>query len=182
MELILILPIIPFVFIALLYKSCPKDKVLIIFNNNKKEPNYKCIFKKGAIVWPFIQYHRYISLKPIESNIYVENYKTKSEININLQAKFIYATTEHPQVLNNAINSLDWTNENQIRKAAEDIISNYLRLILARQNVEDCRKNRNAFVKDMASEINAELEKIGLQIKNLKIEKITDETNQINYW
>jgi flotillin len=64
-------------------------------------------------------------------------------------------------------------------KQAEDIIFGQLRQVIASMKIEDINRDRDKFLESIQSSLEPELEKIGLDLINVNITDITDESGYI---
>jgi flotillin len=67
----------------------------------------------------------------------------------------------------------------QVRDIAKDIILGQLRLVVATMDIEEINSDRDKFLTNVASNVGAELRKIGLQLINVNVTDIQDESGYI---
>ena len=68
----------------------------------------------------------------------------------------------------------------QIRKQAEEIIFGILRQVIAGMGIEEINRDRDKFLQAIQMHLESELNKIGLQLINVNITDITDESGYID--
>ncbi len=81
--------------------------------------------------------------------------------------------------MNNAAIRLLGLSTEEIMKQAEDIIFGQLRQVIASMRIEDINSNREKFLESVQSSLEPELDKIGLDLINVNITDITDESGYI---
>ena len=156
MELYLILIIVGVLFVtftAILarYKRCPSDKVLVIYGKTGRDASAKCIHGGAAFIWPVFQSYQFLDLTPIS-------------IECNLT---------------NAAERLLGLNIDDIRNIATDILFGQLRLVIATMDIEEINADRDKFLANVSTNVEAELRKIGLKLINVNVTDIRDESGYI---
>jgi flotillin len=68
----------------------------------------------------------------------------------------------------------------QIRKQAEEIIFGILRQVIAGMGIEEINRDRDKFLQQIQMHLESELNKVGLQLINVNITDITDESGYID--
>jgi len=68
----------------------------------------------------------------------------------------------------------------EIRKQAEEIIFGQLRQVIASMGIEEINRDRDTFLQHIQTSLEPELSKIGLQLINVNITDITDESGYID--
>ena len=68
----------------------------------------------------------------------------------------------------------------EIRKQAEEIIFGQLRQVLASMGIEEINRDRDTFLQHIQHSLEPELNKVGLQLINVNITDITDESGYID--
>ncbi len=81
--------------------------------------------------------------------------------------------------MNNAAERLLGQSQANIHDLAKDIIFGQLRLVVATMDIEEINSNRDKFLANVASNVEAELKKIGLKLINVNVTDIKDESGYI---
>ncbi len=68
----------------------------------------------------------------------------------------------------------------EVRKQAEEIIFGQLRQVIASMGIEEINRDRDTFLEHIQQSLEPELNKIGLQLINVNITDITDESGYID--
>jgi flotillin len=177
-----------FVFVLVLsmfsrYKRCPSDKVLVVYGKVGKgtEGNLsaKCIHGGAAFVWPVIQDYAFMDLTPMSIEVNLTKALSKQNIRVDVPSKFTVGISTEPGVMENAAERLLGLQSQDIHNLANDIILGQMRLVVAMMDIEEINNNRDKFLTNVASNVEAELKKIGLKLINVNITDIKDESGYI---
>ena len=181
--MILFAAIIFFSFIILLvkqYKRCPSNRVLVIYGRTGKGQASRTIHGGAAFVWPLIQDYAYLSLEPIQIEVPLRGALSTENIRVNVPSVFTVAIDTKPDVMQNAAVRLLGLAVPEIRKQAEEIIFGQLRQVIASMGIEEINRDRDKFLQHIQHSLEPELAKIGLQLINVNITDITDESGYID--
>ena len=161
------------------YKRCPSDRILVIFGRVGGQRASKCIHGGGAFIWPLIQDYSFLSLEPIVIDIPLEGALSLNNIRVNVPSTFTVGISTDEVLMNNAAQRLRVLAPQQIRELAQDIILGQLRLVIATLTIEEINKDREKFMKLINENVGQEVNKIGLELINVNIRDITDESGYI---
>ncbi|HYC76928.1 MAG TPA: SPFH domain-containing protein, partial [Planctomycetota bacterium] len=168
------------VFVATRYKRCPSNKVLVIFGKVGKDRSARCIHGGAAFVVPLIQDYAYLDLSPRTIEIDLIGALSKKNIRVNVPSTFTVGVSTKPEITHNAAERLLGLNEVQIREQAKDIILGQMRLVIATLAIEEINQDREKFLDLVNTNVGMELQKIGLEVINVNIRDITDESGYID--
>lgn len=168
-----------FIFIATRYKRCPSNRILVVYGRVGANKASKCLHGGGAFVWPLIQDYAYLSLEPIVIDIPLEGALSLNNIRVNAPATFTVGVSTDPVLMNNAAERLLNLPVQQVREQAQDIILGQLRLVIATLTIEEINKDREKFMKLINENVGQEINKIGLDLINVNVRDITDESGYI---
>lgn len=166
-------------FAASRYKRCPSNRILVVFGRVGAQRASKCIHGGGVLVWPLIQDYSYLSLDPIAIDIPLQGALSLNNIRVNVPSTFTVGISTNPVLMNNAAERLLNLNVQTIREQAQDIILGQLRLVIATLSIEEINKDREKFMKLVNENVAQEINKIGLDLINVNIRDITDESGYI---
>jgi flotillin len=166
--------------IASRYRRCPSNRVLVIYGKTGGERASKCIHGGAAFVWPVIQDYAYLSLEPITIDIDLVGALSSKNIRVNVPSTFTIGISSSPAIMHNAAERILGLTEQQIGTQAQDIIVGQLRLVIATMTIEEINQDREKFLNEINKNVNIELQKIGLEVINVNIRDITDESGYIN--
>ncbi|HPO92838.1 MAG TPA: SPFH domain-containing protein [Phycisphaerales bacterium] len=161
------------------YKRCPSNRILVIYGRVGSGKAAKCLHGGGTIVWPLIQDYAYLSLEPLVIDIPLEGALSLNNIRVNVPSTFTVAISTDPVLMNNAAERLLPLQGQQIRELAQDIILGQLRLVIATLTIEEINKDREKFMALINENVAKEINKIGLDLINVNVRDITDESGYI---
>lgn len=166
-------------FIANQYKRCPSNRILVVYGKVAGDQSSKCIHGGGTFIVPLIQDYEYLSLEPMTTEIDLKGALSKKNIRVNVPATFTFGISTHPNLMTNAAERLLGLRRDEIISQANDIILGQLRLVIATLSIEEINQDREKFLEQINQNVNAELNKIGLEVINVNIRDITDESGYI---
>lgn len=179
---------IVFLFVMLMsmfrrYKRCPSDRILVVYGKVGSGPDghksAKCIHGGAAFIWPIIQDYSFLDLTPISIEVNLTNALSKQNIRVDVPSRFTVGISTEPGVMQNAAERLLGMQRPAIHDLAKDIILGQMRLVVAMMDIEEINNNRDKFLANIASNVEAELNKIGLKMINVNITDIKDESGYI---
>ena len=184
MELYLILIIVGVLFVtftAILarYKRCPSDKVLVIYGKTGRDASAKCIHGGAAFIWPVFQSYQFLDLTPISIECNLTNALSKQNIRVDVPCRFTVGISTEPESMTNAAERLLGLQIDDIRGIATDILFGQLRLVIATMDIEEINADRDKFLANVSTNVEAELRKIGLKLINVNVTDIRDESGYI---
>lgn len=162
------------------YKRCPSNRVLVIFGRTGKGQASRTIHGGAAFVWPLIQDYAYLSLEPIQIEVPLRGALSSENIRVNVPSVFTVAIDTKPDVMQNAAVRLLGLSAADVRKQAEEMIFGQLRQVIASMGIEEINRDRDKFLEHVQHSLEPELAKIGLQLINVNITDITDESGYID--
>jgi len=161
------------------YRRCPSDKILVIYGMTKGGGSARCLAGGAAFVWPVIQDYQYLDLAPISIDVDLRGALSKQNIRVNVPSRFTVAISNDEGTMLNAAERLLGKTQEEIRDIAKDIIFGQLRLVVATMDIEEINSDRDKFLSNVASNVGAELRKIGLQLINVNVTDIQDDSGYI---
>jgi flotillin len=162
------------------YKRCPSNRVLVIYGKTKKGQAANTVHGGAAFVVPLIQDYAYLSLEPIQIEVPLRGALSAENIRVNVPSVFTVAIDTKPAVMQNAAIRLLGLSVAEIRKQAEEIIFGQLRQVIASMQIDEINRDRDTFLQHIQHSLEPELNKIGLQLINVNITDITDESGYID--
>ncbi|HTL53815.1 MAG TPA: SPFH domain-containing protein [Planctomycetota bacterium] len=166
-------------FAAKQYRRCPSNKILVKFGSVGGSRAAQCIHGGGVYIMPLLQDYAYLSLTPMTIEIDLTGALSKKNIRVNVPSTFTIAISTNPTIVNNAAERLLTLSEQEISDQARDIILGQLRLVIATLTIEEINQDREKFRDLVNKNVDAELNKIGLEVINVNIRDITDESGYI---
>ncbi len=165
------------------YRRCPSDKVLVVYgkvgSTTEGSRSSKCIHGGAAFIWPVFQDYEYLDLTPMSIEVELKNALSKQNIRVDVPSSFTVGISTEPSIMNNAAERLLGMAQEVIKSTAKEIIFGQLRLVIATMDIEEINSNRDKFLANVSSNVEAELKKIGLKLINVNITDIKDESGYI---
>lgn len=170
--------------IAVRYKTCPPDKILIIYGKISPNPDgtyrsAKCVHGGASFVMPFFQKYTFMDLTPLAISVDLKSALSKQNIRIDVPSIFTVGVSTDPGIMQNAAERLRMLSLQQISDLARDIIFGQLRLVIATMNIEEINADRDKFLEAISRNVEGELKKVGLRLINVNVTDITDESGYI---
>ncbi len=162
------------------YKRCPSDKILVVYGKTDGEQSAKCYAGGATFVWPVIQDYRYLDLTPISIDVNLQDALSKQNIRVSVPAQFTVGVSNKPNLMIAAAERLLGLDRPSIRSLAHDIIMGQMRLVIANMDIEELNTDRDKFVESVYTTVGKELHKIGLELINVNVTDIQDESGYIN--
>jgi flotillin len=162
------------------YKRCPSNRILVIYGKTSRGGAAKTIHGGAAFVVPLLQDHAFLSLDPIQIEVPLRGALSSENIRVNVPSVFTVAIGTEPAVMNQAAIRLLGLNTAEVRKQAEEIIFGQLRQVIASMGIEEINRDRDTFLQHIQESLEPELNKVGLQLINVNITDITDESGYID--
>jgi len=160
------------------YRRCPSDKILVIYGKTGGG-SATCIAGGAKFVWPVIQDYEYLDLTPISIDVDLRGALSKQNIRVSVPSRFTVGISNEPGVMVNAAERLLGRSQEEIKDIAKDIIFGQLRLSVATMDIEEINADRDKFLSNVSSNVGSELRKIGLQLINVNVTDIQDESGYI---
>lgn len=186
--LVVIVVAVVFLFILLIslfrrYKRCPSDRILVVYGKVGKGPDgsrtAKCIHGGAAFIIPVIQDYAFLDLTPISIEVNLTSALSKQNIRVDVPSRYTVGISTEPSVMQNAAERLLGLQRPEVHDLAKDIILGQMRLVVAMMDIEEINNNRDKFLANIASNVEAELNKIGLKMINVNVTDIKDESGYI---
>lgn len=169
-----------FVFIANQYKRCPSNKIIVVYGKTGGERTAKCVHGGGTFIIPLIQDYGILSLEPMTTDIDLKGALSKGNIRVAVPSTFTFGISTDPAIMINAAERLLGLSRADVITQASDIILGQLRLAIATLTIEEINQDREKFLEQINANVNTELKKVGLEIINVNIKDITDESGYID--
>ena len=168
------------IFVANQYKRCPSNKVIVVYGKTGGTSTAKCVHGGGTFIIPLIQDYGVLSLEPMTTDIDLKGALSKGNIRVAVPSTFTFGISTKDSIMINAAERLLGLSKPDIIVQASDIILGQLRLAIATLTIEEINQDREKFLEQINANVNTELNKIGLEIINVNIKDITDESGYID--
>lgn len=162
------------------FKKCPPNRIMVVYGKAGGAQKVKLVHGGATFVWPFIQDYTFMSLEPITIDIDLTSALSKKNIRVAVPSTFTIAVSTEHEVMNNAAERLLGLPDQEIARNARDIILGQMRLVIAMLTIEEINQDRERFLDLVNKNVNFELNKIGLEMINVNIRDISDESGYID--
>ncbi len=170
--------VILFVTFAKRYRRCPSNRILVIYGKTNRGAA-KCIHGGAAFIWPLIQSYDYLDLEPFVVPIDLKSALSSENIRVSVPTTVTAAISTEPGIVENAAIRLLGQSAQDIQGQAQDIIVGQMRAVIATMGIEEINRDRQAFLAKVNEAVSGELEKIGLELINVNIRDIEDDSGYI---
>ena len=161
------------------YKRCASDEIIVVYGRLRGGRASRCLHGGAVMVWPLIQDYKKLSLIPMTINIPLTGALSQENIRINVPSTFTVGVSTDPTIMNNAAERLLHLSPAAIQEMASEIIFGQLRLTVASLTIRQINSDRELFFESIRSNVGHELNKLGLNLINVNITDITDDSEFI---
>jgi len=161
------------------YKRCPSDKILVVYGKTGGDASARCYAGGAAFVWPVIQDYQFLDLTPLSIDVNLQDALSKQNIRVSVPAQFTVGISNKPNLMLAAAERLLALKRPQISSLSHDIIMGQMRLVIANMDIEELNTDRDKFVESVYRNVGDELHKIGLELINVNVTDIQDESGYI---
>ncbi len=162
------------------YKRCPSNRLLVVYGRTSAGRSARVVHGGAAFVMPLLQDYDWLSLDPMQIEVPLRGALSIENIRVNVPSVFTVAISTDEAVMQNAAVRLLGLPRQEIAKQASEIIFGQLRQVIASMAIEDINRDREKFLQHIQSSLEPELNKVGLQLINVNITDITDESGYID--
>lgn len=167
------------VFFISRYRTCPSDRILVVYGKTSGNQSAKCYAGGAAFIWPVIQNYAYLELTPLSIDVNLQDALSKQNIRVSVPAQFTVGIGREPDLMQSAAERLLNLSRNDIASLSHDIIMGQMRLVIANMDIEELNADRDKFVDSVYTNVGDELNKIGLKLINVNVTDIQDESGYI---
>ena len=160
------------------YRRCPSNRILVIYGKTGRGAA-KTIHGGAAFVWPLLQDYAYLDLEPFVVPIELTNALSQENIRVSVPTTVTAAISIDEGLMQNAAVRLLGLTQDEIRNQVQDIILGQMRAVIATMAIEEINRDRQAFMAKVNEALSGELEKIGLEVINVNVRDIDDESGYI---
>lgn len=161
------------------FKRCPSDKILVVYGKTGGDSSAKCYAGGAAFVWPVIQDYQYLDLTPLSIDVNLQDALSKQNIRVSVPSQFTVGISNKPNLMLAAAERLLGLQRQDISSLSHDIIMGQMRLVIANMDIEELNTDRDKFVESVYRNVGDELHKIGLELINVNVTDIQDESGYI---
>lgn len=159
------------------YRTCSPSQLLAVYGLGCNKG--KIVNGGGVFVLPVVQQFQVLSLEPMALNIMLDSALSKERIRVNIPAVFTVAIGKDTTYHKKAAERLLGLSQDEISKQAQEILAGSLRAVVATMDIDQIVQDRNTFDAQIKETVEDELFKLGLQLINVNITDIKDESGKI---
>jgi flotillin len=161
------------------YRRCPSNRILVVYGKVTGPRAARCMHGGGTFIVPLLQSYAFLNLEPMTIEIELAAALSKKNIRVNVPSTFTIGISTEPDIMNNAAERLLGLGEKAVAMQAQDIILGQMRLVIATLSIEEINQDREKFLDLVNQNVSTEVNKIGLELINVNIRDITDESGYI---
>jgi flotillin len=176
---IVLLVLFMFTMLVRQYRRCPSNRILVVYGKVAGQRAAKCMHGGGTFIVPLLQSYAYLNLEPMTIEIDLAAALSKKNIRVNVPSTFTIGISTEPDIMNNAAERLLGLTEQEVAAQARDIILGQMRLVIATLSIEEINQDREKFLDLVNKNVSIEVNKIGLELINVNVRDITDESGYI---
>ena len=168
-----------------LYHICQPSEILIFAGaktktQNKKSVGYRLVKGGSSVRVPLLEKTFRMDLTNMIIELKVTNAYSKGGIPLNVEGVANIKIAGEEPIIHNAIERLLGKSRQQIELLAKETLEGNLRGVLASLTPEQANEDQLAFAKILLEEAEDDLEKLGLVLDNLQIQRISDSVNYLD--
>lgn len=168
-----------------LVQICDPNKILVISGRNYKQKDgqvvgYRVIYGGRTFRVPILESVQTMDLSTMPVPIEVTNAYAKGGTPLNIQAIANVKVTSNRTSIGNAIERFLGRNSEEIARVARETLEGNLRGVVATLTPEQLNEDRLEFAERIASDVEHDLTKLGLQLDILKVQSVSDEVDYLN--
>jgi len=176
---IVLLVLFMFTMLVRQYRRCPSNRILVVYGKVAGQRAARCMHGGGTFIVPLLQSYAFLNLEPMTIEIDLAAALSKKNIRVNVPSTFTIGISTQPDIMNNAAERLLGLNETAVSAQARDIILGQMRLVIATLSIEEINQDREKFLDLVNKNVSIEVNKIGLELINVNVRDITDESGYI---
>jgi flotillin len=161
------------------YRRCPSNRILVVYGKVTGQRAAKCMHGGGTFIVPLLQSYAFLNLEPMTIEIDLAAALSKKNIRVNVPSTFTIGISTQPDIMNNAAERLLGLADKEVAAQAKDIILGQMRLVIATLSIEEINQDREKFLDLVNKNVSIEVNKIGLELINVNVRDITDESGYI---
>ena len=133
----------------------------------------------ATFVVPVFQDYQYLDLTPLSIDVNLQDALSKQNIRVSVPSQFTVGISNKPHLMLSAAERLLGLQRQDISALSHDIIMGQMRLVIANMDIEELNTDRDKFVESVYRNVGDELHKIGLELINVNVTDIQDESGYI---
>ncbi|MCV7192305.1 flotillin family protein [Mycolicibacterium brumae] len=166
---LLLLVALPLIYVKNYIKVPPNEVAVFTGRGTPK------VVRGGArFRMPGIERVDIMSLEPFNVNINLQNALSSNGVPVNVEAVGLVRIGSADEAVQTAVQRFLTSDQEELRRQINEILSGSLRGITATMTVEDLNSNRDSLARSVVEEAGGDLARIGMEVDVLKIAGISD--------
>ncbi len=154
------------------YKTCPADKILVVYGVTGNGKGFKSYYGGATFVKPIIQSAHYFDLNTFESEI-DETVFDIHNFPVSINAELTFGINTHPDYIDNAVERLLGRPKEEIKSIGITIIREHLKGIFANMTLTEILLDKEKLLTQIY-DVENELAKLGLKLIGFNLKKVSD--------
>ncbi|MEM7101988.1 MAG: SPFH domain-containing protein [Bacteroidota bacterium] len=169
--------VIQLVWAASRLKKCPPGKLLVIYGKTNAG-GIQVLSEGSAFIWPIIQNFEYFDtvFDPIKKEYEKIFTNQNNRVNVEIRATYSVSLDNYQAV--KAVQRFSEVDKDKVATVVEDTIASGLREVVGEITIKEMKAS--AFTETLEAICNEKLRNLGLELQNLTVINIADESNSIN--
>lgn len=164
---------------------CKPNEILILSGRKRRtgdgqEVGYRVLAGGRAIRIPIVETVKRMDVTTMPVPVEVRNAYSKGGTPLDIQAIANIKISSDPSVVGNAIERFLDRDHSELTRVAQETLAGYLRGVVATLTPEELNEDRLRFAGHIASDVNRDLIKLGLQLDTLKIQSVSDDISYLS--
>lgn len=171
------------------YIKVPPDQVAIITGATKKirDENGKVVDKVGyrivrggaTFVWPIREMVQYLPLTLMTLPVIVKDAPNKDGVKVSIEVVANVKVKGEDKAIAKAVECF-LKDPSKVKETVTETLEGQLRSIVGTMTIEELNQDRKTFEKNILEAAVSELEKMGIEVKNIPIKRVSDEVGYID--
>ena len=165
------------------YRRCAPNEVLVVYGRKQKDgKGYRLITGGATFVYPILESFMRVKLDTFQVGFAVQDTPNRDGVAVSVDAVANMKISSDPMMLANAVERLlEMGNvPEKLKGLCTSTLEGQLRMIVGQLTVEEIVKDREKMQHSVLTVSKAELNKLGLEVDNFVIQKISDKHGYID--
>lgn len=175
------------------YKKCAPNEVLVVFGRKRTvmetgldgvskpvERGYRLVIGGATYVWPMLESYERIVLSTFQVPAKVSDTPNVDGVPVDVDAIANMKVSSDPGLLSAAVERLLEMRREELERVSGSTLEGHLRQIVGTLTVEDMIKDRESIQNKVLAVAKGELNKLGLDLDNFVITKLSDKNGYID--
>lgn len=167
--------------VAKRYKRIPPNAVGVFYGRHYKDKKgFRIVCGGGKVLFPIVEEYYEMDTSVFQVELEEHDIPNMDNVKITVTGIATCKVSTIPEDLENAARAFLKKDPTYIKDVTKNILLGHLRSIIGKMSVESIIRDRDTFNQEVASESQNELKNIGIEVKTLVIQKISDDAGYID--